>query len=427
VHLQNAVDWRFAISRGAPLCSKSVSFDTFPRASVRPIAAFTFARAVWFALIIPALGDSGNDGYNRPAMFTRDPGHLDHLDALRGIAVLGVVLVHSYAWWGHPLVLRGSVASVALSGQRGVQLFFIISAFTLFLSHDQRKGESAPLRNFFIRRICRIAPMFWLAALLSYLWLRPWFGTPAQFLPSLFLVQGFLPYSIAYGPAGGWSVGTEVCFYLSLPLLLHWIRRPRDIVIALTISLPVMYLLGRGLARFDHTGLSYYTFSGYLVNLPVFLMGMAAYFLYKRGVRGDRFISALLITLTCTLYFALLPFHYSTLYAESAVGALLLVALTLHPWKMLVNPLTRFLGKISYSIYLLHFCVTRAIQVLLDQHRSGLLSYGTARLLVCYLLTLLFTVPLAYATWQWVEEPGIRAGKRVIVGLDRKKALAACQ
>ena len=249
-----------------------------------------------------------SDGYNHPAMFTRDPGHLDHLDALRGIAVLGVVLVHSFVWFGHPLVLPGSVASVAFSGQRGVQLFFIISAFTLFLSHDQRKGESAPLRNFFIRRICRIAPMFWLAALLSYLWLRPWFGTPAQFLPSLFLVQGFLPYSIGYGPAGGWSVGTEVCFYLSLPLLQHWIRRPRDTVIALTISLPAMYLLGRGLAHFDHANVGYYTFNGYLVNLPVFLMGVAAYFLYKRGARGERFISALLITLACTLYFALLPF-----------------------------------------------------------------------------------------------------------------------
>ena len=346
---------------------------------------------------------------------------------MHGIAVLGVVLVHSFVWFGHPLVLPGPVASVAFSGQRGVQLFFIISAFTLFLSHDQRKGESAPLRNFFIRRICRIAPMFWLAALLSYLCLRPWFGTPAQFLPSLFLVQGFLPYSIGYGPAGGWSVGTEVCFYLSLPLLLRWIRSPRDIVFALTISLPAMYLLGRGLAHFDHANIGYYTFSGYLANLPVFLMGVAAYFLYKRGARGERFISALLITLACTLYFALLPFHYSTLYAESAVGALLLIGLTLHPWKALVNSLTRFLGKISYSIYLLHFCIMRAIQVSLDQHRSGVLSSGITRMLVCYSLTLLFTVPLAYATWRWVEEPGIRAGKRVIVRLDRKMALVTSQ
>jgi peptidoglycan/LPS O-acetylase OafA/YrhL len=57
---------------------------------------------------------------------------------------------------------------------------------------------------------------------------------------------------------------------------------------------------------------------------------------------------------------------------------------TLHPWKMLVNRYPCSLGKISYSIYLLHFCIMRAVQIFLDEHRRGFLSHEMVRMLACF-------------------------------------------
>src|SRR5688500_15882045 len=86
---------------------------------------------------------------------------LDYIDALRGLAILAVVMVHASQYGSfdvHPILAR-----IISEGGRGVQLFFLVSAFTLFLSYKNRSPlESHPTRNFFIRRFFRIAPMYYL-------------------------------------------------------------------------------------------------------------------------------------------------------------------------------------------------------------------------------------------------------------------------
>jgi peptidoglycan/LPS O-acetylase OafA/YrhL len=91
------------------------------------------------------------------------PDNLPHhrlrvLDALRGWAIVGVIFVHNSIFWrpdSHALL------SLIEQGQRGVQLFYIISAFTLYLSYFRRsQDEISPVANFYIRRIFRIAPLW---------------------------------------------------------------------------------------------------------------------------------------------------------------------------------------------------------------------------------------------------------------------------
>jgi peptidoglycan/LPS O-acetylase OafA/YrhL len=103
-------------------------------------------------------------------MSTKLRWHLGHLDALRGIAMLAVLLVHSWYWFDRVLPLRRFLAEIAFSGQRGVQLFFIVSAFTLFMSNDNRRNEKHPTLNFFLRRFFRLAPMFYIALVLTATW-----------------------------------------------------------------------------------------------------------------------------------------------------------------------------------------------------------------------------------------------------------------
>src|ERR1700750_1903647 len=102
-------------------------------------------------------------------MATRTHWHLGQLDSLRGIAVLNVLLVHSVYWSDKRQLHPHAIAEALYAGQRGVQLFFLVSAFTLFLSFEKRRRELRPTLNFFIRRIFRITPMFWLATILAML------------------------------------------------------------------------------------------------------------------------------------------------------------------------------------------------------------------------------------------------------------------
>ena len=88
-----------------------------------------------------------------------------YIDALRGYAILMVIEVHTSQLFSD---LPGPLATILNQGARGVQLFFVTSAFTLSMSWVARNETTA---DFFTRRLFRIAPMFWIA-IIFYLWLN---------------------------------------------------------------------------------------------------------------------------------------------------------------------------------------------------------------------------------------------------------------
>lgn len=98
-------------------------------------------------------------------MSTIQTQKLNYIDALRGgIAILMVIVHHTSQ--------QGSVATpywfgkLCSLGTRGVQLFFVASAFTLYRSYRNRVlDENKHVKNFFIRRFFRIAPIYYLAIL----------------------------------------------------------------------------------------------------------------------------------------------------------------------------------------------------------------------------------------------------------------------
>jgi peptidoglycan/LPS O-acetylase OafA/YrhL len=90
---------------------------------------------------------------------------LEWIDVLRGIAILMVILIH-VGTYTHGL--QQSIKNFTDYGSRGVPLFFIVSAFTLFRTVSKKFNA----KSFYIRRFARIAPMFFLAlifyAILGY-------------------------------------------------------------------------------------------------------------------------------------------------------------------------------------------------------------------------------------------------------------------
>ncbi len=352
--------------------------------------------------------------------------HLGHLDALRGIAVTGVLWVHCTDGCRLPYL----VAQFALNGQRGVQLFFLVSAFTLFLSQDNRRRvEVHPTRNFFLRRFFRLTPMYYAVTVLTASVLPGLYGGWRYGVMGVFFVQGFSPEGILHVAPGAWTLTDEAMFYICLPPLFRWIRNLREAILAFAIAAPALVGMSLLLVRLHPALYQYFSFLWFPIELPVFLLGIAAYFFWKEWIVSGRLGSAprlRLLSGVCLLGFVALlagnvPQTNRKLYLSSAGWTLLLIAVSLYPWPLLVNSLTIFLGKISFSLYLLHIFVMVPLTAFAGRV-PFFVHHPIARYLAQFTGTLVMTAAAATVTWLYVEETGIRLGRRLIARLEHRVA-----
>jgi peptidoglycan/LPS O-acetylase OafA/YrhL len=367
---------------------------------------------------------------------TEDIRKYDFIDALRGYAILLVLLVHSSQ---SVAPINQTLQLLMSGGARGIQLFYIASALTLCMSWQFRsKHEISPFRNFFLRRFFRIAPMFYLAIVFYVLLYgfspRYWApnGVEWWFVPltALFL-HGFHPETITSVVPGGWSIAVEMNFYLVLPLLLHHLTTMKSSIYFFLFSL-CMY----GISRFAFNHLFsevYPTNQQYLVpmfvylnffgQLPVFAIGICAYFAFSNVNLLKRVIifGNLLFMLTIVLL-VLLP-SYSNItrllgnyIAMGATFALFAITLSVFPVKVLVNRVATQLGKISFSMYLSHFAVLHFFSKF---GISTLFENGDTSSILHFLCVVAVTAPLSYILYTTIERKGILLGKSIVDRLEQ--------
>ena len=358
---------------------------------------------------------------------------LEYIDALRGLAILGVIMIHTSVFGTLPL--QGTVGNIVQQGSRGVQLFYLVSAFTLFLSFESSSSkERFPVRNFFIRRFFRIAPMYYLA-ICYYLFqfglgYRIGLGdqthiTASNIIGNFLFLHGFNPYWMNSIVPGGWSIGVEMFFYTLLPFLFLKIRSLNHAFNFFIITLFVRLFLDYILIR-HHLITAEGLWSGYLFyyfpsQLPVFALGIIMYFLINQhGVTADISGKSLLIFAFVVIFqllfigrFTLLPYH--VLFGV----AFLILAISLSKYKpaLLVNPATAYIGKISYSMYLVHNAVLHWLSYyhIVDYSSNRIINYG-----IRFLITLALTVLISSVLFTVVEMPLQRVGKKIIDKLERK-------
>ena len=161
--------------------------------------------------------------------------HIPGLDGIRAVAALLVLLYHYWATAGNadpPAPLR----LVISNGGVGVDIFFVISGFILFLPWARAgyTGGRIDRRRYFQNRLFRIMPAFWFNMLVVVIAAYPAYlltvgGVGCIVVYGTFLA-GFAPPSIA--PAlllngVAWTLCIEVCFYLALPLVARFfVTRP---------------------------------------------------------------------------------------------------------------------------------------------------------------------------------------------------------
>ncbi|MER8573382.1 acyltransferase [Mesorhizobium sp. M1409] len=354
---------------------------------------------------------------------------LPGLLAMRCYAALAIMLFHLIAL--PKLQTPTYLSFIPTHFGFGVPLFYIVSAFGLFVGYAGRIGSRSELREFYLRRFFRIAPLFYFMIVFFYFLFLMLGGSPfplSQVISSVLFVFNFIPQHVSGIVMASWSIGVEMAFYAILPLLVFAITGlARSLVLfAITVFLAANWALAfqateGALALFGQLSL--------MAHLCYFAAGIAGYFVWLRLCRtspkiGRIIFAASFVTIISLICFAnQIAIFLGTILGPSgssgvkAVWAVTLagavVGVSLYPQKWFVNPVAKLLGNASFSVYLWHPIVI----VMLDRlglYRAIYASFGGASLpfLASVIATLAVLIPLSLLSYRYIERPGMALGTR---------------
>jgi len=371
----------------------------------------------------------------------RGPQHFGFIDALRGIAILAVIVVHvTQQISGGPMLRFGP------KGAFGVQLFFVVSAFTLFWSLRSRFSvDRRPIAAYFVRRLFRIAPLFWIATVFYAYHPGYWriMFAPAgigakQILTTLFFIHGWSPLTCNAVVPGGWSIATECTFYLFVPILFSrvrtltgalWLAFISTVLVSIIAPMATLHL-SRLYPQLQQELIAFFVYTSFPSQIPVFSLGLVLYFiLINRAASAanapnqptpppHKGMALLLVLLAPALFVSSgVPEHVVWAFAFVALAA----GLAMHPFRLAVNPLTRFIGTISFSAYIWHFWVIEKIGgplvAWMTLRSMSISQRGTVQFCVLYPATLILTIAASTLSYYLIEVPGQNLGKAIIACL----------
>jgi peptidoglycan/LPS O-acetylase OafA/YrhL len=332
---------------------------------------------------------------------------IPQLDAVRGIAILLVMLVNTSDKYPE-LHLQWLVGK----GWMGVDLFFALSGFLITGILLDTKKLPDYFKNFYVRRALRILPLYYAILLSMFVVIpvlrpsearsifersSPWWAYPV-FLQNFLLA---VPTNAA-GPLGTtWSLAIEEQFYLVWPLIVRYCsgtRLHRIATAMILIAVPLTYYLSS---------------RHFLIYSNVFCrqVGLMAGALLALLIRSDRFEpSRYLRTAWIVFAFALSGTFASeyvgtrwltfTLVALAAASFIYLALYSGLAWLQILlrSRFLRYTGTISYGLYLTHKIPVDTAQILhLDRHPI-------------YILPMMFAGSYVLATTSWflLEQPFLR-------------------
>ena len=367
-----------------------------------------------------------------------DQGRFTSIDGLRGYLAFFVFLHHSSIWYFY---LRSDQWKVPPSnlythfGQSSVAIFFMITGFLFFSKLIDGRRRDLDWGKLFVSRFMRLVPLYLFAMFLLFfvvgLLSHGLFNEPATHLVKCAIK--WLGFTVLGSPnlnginhtsiivAGvTWSLPYEWLFYFSLPLLAIFVGlKPPPVYLAFGLVCVVL------MASTWHPGLH---------HLFSFLGGIVASILVRshsfRQFSAKNTSSLLVLCLIAT---TIIIFHsaYGIIPTTLLSLAFSLIAGGNSLFGILVNPTSRTLGEMAYSIYLLHGIILFVIfNFFIGQNEAKSYSAINHWLLIVYV-----TPPLilsSYCTFRLIERPAIKStnftvswlrsyigkGKRSIIGVN---------
>ena len=357
-----------------------------------------------------------------------------NLDALRGIACMLVFFFHLPTY----LIINTSslkyrLISVLFSfngagGKLGVFFFFVLSGFliTYLLLKEKYLNNYIDLKNFYLRRIFRIWPLYFLVFIIGF-WVSPYIasglGKPYVelanpiyylfFISNFEIMTGTLPVNKVLGTF--WSISVEEQFYLVWPLLFITFSSKNLIkVLVVVLMIAITFIAYYS----DLTKILYYHTLSSSLYLAVGSIGGYFVFYYQQAI--VHFFNTTTTNYNALIYIGslLILFFYNDLSSLLGVKVFVLKFFTAIFFLYIILDqvfnkkglklgnfrLLNFLGKLSYSIYLTHIL---AIYIIL--YLTEALSFGWVSQI---LFTIIFTVILAFLCYKWVELPFIKIKKK---------------
>lgn len=336
-------------------------------------------------------------------------GRLGFLDSLRAVAIFGVILVHVAQ---SSLGLGPLATHVAEYGAKGVQLFFAVSGFTLGTVYQDRELNFG---SFLIRRALRILPMFLVGiALYAVLGLNtdlrhsPELITPDRVLLTATLLHGWFEHTINNIVPGGWSIAAEWTFYLLFPALLILVKLRTTLLYLLFLSLVAVAVGAASFFAIRYVSGSHtFAYFFWLTQLPAFVLGLIVSVAWKKlsGRAGGIVFWTATVALLAA---ATVDTPLSNFFVANLLFAALIAGCASVRPVLLDNKVLRYVGEISFSLYIWHFAVVAILEVVVPAPmRTGVLG-------LLFLLTATFvcSVPISTLTYLFVEKPFIQLARR---------------
>lgn len=358
------------------------------------------------------------------------------LDALRGLAALGVLLHHMPATNGL------ATLPIAQAGALFVDLFFVISGFVIAASYGERLASGYSAAKFAVLRLGRVMPLHYVmvAAYLA-LELAAWaFGSgglnlrapfsgvhsPGHLLRAVLLLDGYFPVKDNYFNGVSWSISIELLLYGLAVVAFRAGRTGLTAFMALGIAALALQLAG-----VDQLGLS----NALLRGVAGFSAGLGCWWLYGRrggaalpvaGLLEAGSLAALLLFIWFAATNPVLP-----LIALVSAAVVFIFAHQSGPLsRVLLCREWLWLGTISYSVYMTHVMVLARVadlfllasrytpQPLARYQWQGDTPIKSIDLPLLPALVVQFGMiaacfAVAHWTWRLIEEPARQWSRRV--------------
>jgi exopolysaccharide production protein ExoZ len=303
----------------------------------------------------------------QPAEKKRSGGSqaLHSLEALRGAVILGVMFCHVQLYFASKLQRPDFLPQFLVAGAC-IDIFFVLSGFLMVYSTERLFGQPGAMRIYFVRRAGRIIPMYWAATTVVLVYMIVHYGGVANAIggaPGIdYIICSylFIPYGHDWGAplhGVGWSLVSEVFFYVLFGLLVMWSRR--TVVLAVSAFFIAIVAIGQIFPALPNP-FHYWT---HPLILEI-VCGMAIALAYRNGFRlAPRHVYLVVAAGLAVLFWSWRQEQFFLadsvarvfiwgLPAVAIVGAL---ALAREPMRRTpVSRLFAFFGAAGYSLYLFH-------------------------------------------------------------------------
>lgn len=349
--------------------------------------------------------------------------HFPALDGLRGLAILLVVVYHNFGFIPY-----------FFFGWLGVDLFFVLSGFLITDILMKSLGQPGYLKNFYIRRVLRIFPLYYLSLIL-FLFLIPLFtdrldiGYYRENQAWLWLyLQNWL--YIFNDPASHntlnhfWSLAVEEQFYLLWPWIILLLKKPGRLL--LLLGLLLLAVIGLRLWIWNHqvADLAYFNLYTFTRIDGICVGSMVALLRISRPAFLDNqmpYIVGGFALLNFVFYFINRQYQYSypylalAGYSTFAMVFGLLVHEAVSGENKLISRLfswspLRFFGRISYGFYIFHWPVHLLVVPAITPLLSAAVS-GRTLSLVAALVSTLIAVLVSWLSLRYIESYFLRLKK----------------